>query len=182
MNGKQVCSLSPSPSLSLSLPPSKGYPVYQVLHKFLGLIHSFTSHLPLQVRSYSPQFMLTISSVDSLEAKLNQAQDDLGIPHYGRVSITYRSNQDTGYVCTRVCQPYKPLILSLSLSQILVIDGIQWSSSCLVLVHILFTAEGSSQKESFLQIQSICKHVTFLHCYFWYLISYLNFAYVQCTL
>ena len=42
--------------------------------------------------------MLTISSVDSLEAKLNQAQDDLGIPHHGRVSITYRSNQDTGYV------------------------------------------------------------------------------------
>ena len=47
--------------------------------------------------------MLTISNVDSLEAKLNQAQDDLGIPHYGRVSITYRSNQDTRYMCVCVC-------------------------------------------------------------------------------
>jgi hypothetical protein len=41
--------------------------------------------------------MLTISSVDSLEAKLSKAQDDLGIPHHGRVSITYCSTQDTGY-------------------------------------------------------------------------------------
>ena len=51
-----------------------------------------------QVRSYSPQFMLTISSVDSLEAKLNKAQDDLGVPHHGRVSVTYRSKSDAGYV------------------------------------------------------------------------------------
>ena len=131
--------------------------------------------------------MLTISSVDSLEAKLNQAQDDLGIPHHGRVSITYRSNQDTGYVCVSLCafvltlqtinslspSPSLPFSHSLSLpllplslpSQILVSDGIQWSSSCLVLVHILFTAEGCGQKESFLQIQSICKHVTSLSHY-----------------
>ena len=36
--------------------------------------------LSQQVRSYSPQF--TISSMDSLEAKLKQAQDNLDIPHH----------------------------------------------------------------------------------------------------
>ena len=49
------------------------------------------------MRHYRPQYMLTISSVDSLEAKLNKAQDDLGIPHYNRIPVNYRSKAESGY-------------------------------------------------------------------------------------
>ena len=78
---------------------------YKALHQ--NHFHSFYHDiliflLPMQVRRYRPQYMLTISSVDSLEAKLNQAQDDLGIPHYNRIPVTYRSKADSGYVCTHV--------------------------------------------------------------------------------
>ena len=56
-----------------------------------------------------------------------------------------------------MCVPRQDFSHSLSLSQILVSDGIQWSSCCLVVVQVVFSAKGHSQKESFLQIQSLCK-------------------------
>ena len=46
---------------------------------------------------------------------------------------------------------------SLPLPPILVSDGIQWFTCCLVLIHVLLSEKGCSQKESFLQIQSLCK-------------------------
>lgn len=48
-----------------------------------------------QVRRYGPQFMFTISGVDSLEAKLAQAQEELGIRASGRIPVNYRAQSDT---------------------------------------------------------------------------------------
>ena len=55
------------------------------------------------------------------------------------------------------CSLSLSLSLSLPLPQILVSDGIQWFTCCLVLVHVLLSEKGCGQKESFLQIQSLCK-------------------------
>ena len=108
-----------------------------------------------QVRMYSPQFMLTISSVDNLESKLNQAQNDLGIPHYNRVPITYRPKTDAGYVYLNECpypqylvyaqtrQPSYCLFPSLSLSLSLRF----WSMMALVsLVALRFLYVSYSQR------------------------------------
>ena len=45
----------------------------------------------LQARMVGPQYVFTISSVDSLETKLNRAQDELGIPPSGRVPLSYKA-------------------------------------------------------------------------------------------
>ena len=39
--------------------------------------------------------MFTISGVDSLEAKLNQAQDELGILPSDRIPVNYRAQSET---------------------------------------------------------------------------------------
>ena len=87
-------------SLSLSLSRSYSY-MYPTMCMKSAII--FYPPPTSQVRMYSPQFMLTISSVDNLESKLNQAQNDLGIPHYNRVPITYRPKTDAGYVYHNEC-------------------------------------------------------------------------------
>lgn len=48
-----------------------------------------------EIRRYGPQFMFTISGVDSLEAKLNQAQDELGILPSDRIPVNYRAQSET---------------------------------------------------------------------------------------
>ena len=48
---------------------------------------------------YGPLFMFTISGVDSLEARLQAAQEELGIPPSGWVPVTYRAQSDTLSVC-----------------------------------------------------------------------------------
>ena len=48
-----------------------------------------------QVNRYGPQFMFTISGVDSLEDKLQKAQEELGVPPSGWVSVNYKGQSDT---------------------------------------------------------------------------------------
>ena len=38
---------------------------------------------------------MTIAGVDSLEKKLNMAQDELGIPPYNRIPVQYRNQSET---------------------------------------------------------------------------------------
>ena len=95
-------------TVSPSLPPSYTFTFAHVPYYAYEIRMSSIIFYPpptSQVRMYSPQFMLTISSVDNLESKLNQAQNDLGIPHYNRVPITYRPKTDAGYVYLNEC-PY----------------------------------------------------------------------------
>ena len=49
-----------------------------------------------QVRSMGPQFVFTISGVDSLESKLEEVQNEMGIDPANRIPITYmHENPDT---------------------------------------------------------------------------------------
>lgn len=48
-----------------------------------------------QVTRYGPQFMFTISGVDSLEDKLQKAQEEMGVPPSGWVPINYKGQSDT---------------------------------------------------------------------------------------
>ena len=50
----------------------------------------------VQVRSVGPQFVFTISGVDSLESKLEEVQNEMGIDPANRIPITYmHENPDT---------------------------------------------------------------------------------------
>lgn len=49
----------------------------------------------LQARRYGPQFMFTVSGVDSLEARLRAAQEELGVPPSNWVPVTYKAQSDT---------------------------------------------------------------------------------------
>lgn len=44
-----------------------------------------------EVQPHGPQFMMSISSIESFENKLKSAQDDIGIPHESRIPISYQS-------------------------------------------------------------------------------------------
>lgn len=48
-----------------------------------------------QARRYGPQFMFTVSGVDSLEARLRAAQEELGVPPSNWVPVTYKAQSDT---------------------------------------------------------------------------------------
>ena len=48
-----------------------------------------------QVRRYGPQFMFTVSGVDSLEARLRAAQEELGVPPSDWVPVMYKAQSDT---------------------------------------------------------------------------------------
>lgn len=48
-----------------------------------------------QARRYGPQFMFTISGVDSLETRLHAAQEELGVPPSNWVPVTYKAQSDT---------------------------------------------------------------------------------------
>ena len=159
-----------------------------------------------QVRMYSPQFMLTISSVDNLESKLNQAQNDLGIPHYNRVPITYRPKTDTGYVyhneCPHslcqyirdwflcVCSDKTTILLSLSLSLPPPLPPTPlrfWSMMALVsLVALRFLYVSYSQRRGGprktpssdgFKFTAINPFVsTAMYMYYMYIINYINFV------
>ena len=53
-----------------------------------------SKHSP-QVRRYGPQFMFTVSGVDSLEARLRTAQEELEVPPSDWVPVTYKAQSDT---------------------------------------------------------------------------------------
>ncbi|CAI8034744.1 Paraplegin [Geodia barretti] len=48
-----------------------------------------------EVRRYGPQFMFTVSGVDSLEARLRAAQEELGVPPSNWVPVMYKAQSDT---------------------------------------------------------------------------------------
>jgi len=47
----------------------------------------------MQVQQVGPQCVFTIAGVDSLEMKLEEAQNELGIDHTDRIPIIYTHNE-----------------------------------------------------------------------------------------
>ena len=89
-------------------------------HQWLGggpffySIQMYVTYHCSQVRRYGPQFMFTVSGVDSLETRLQAAQQELGVPPSDWVPVMYKAQSDTLSVIHFLIPLYTGSILSSS--------------------------------------------------------------------